>query len=54
MAEVGWFAECDETGWQPYAQTEWGHFPLEVWFPTEQACESFIREQIVGLGILNA
>lgn len=34
----------------PYLQTEGACLPLPVWFPTKEACDEFIRSDILGAG----
>lgn len=58
MDKEGWFADTDDemTGdfkWQPVLQEGCCCFPLPVWFPSEQACEQYIREKILGKGMLD-
>lgn len=56
----GWFADIDEdTGpsdpyrWQPCLETGAGHIPcFSVWFATEDECTQWIRENVLGVGLL--
>lgn len=51
----GWFADWDAeaSGWQPCLETGEGHVPcFEMWFPTEEACRSWIQETVIGAGML--
>jgi hypothetical protein len=52
---TGWFADRGPTddGWFPCVQTETLNLDLEVWFETEAECLRFIREEILGLGLLD-
>lgn len=58
MSEVGWFA-CyeDERGtafpWTPALQCEGSLCPnFDVWFESKEACEDFIRTEILGKPLL--
>ena len=57
---AGWFASEsdpeDATPWgpyQPFVQVSGGCFPLPIWFSTVEDCERFIREDLIGLGVLD-
>uniref|UniRef100_UPI003F493582 hypothetical protein n=1 Tax=Streptosporangium sp. CA-235898 TaxID=3240073 RepID=UPI003F493582 len=55
-SDNGWFAEWDrETtngGWRPVLQLD-GHAPdFDIWFSTKQECEDWIREEVIGCGML--
>ena len=55
MGERGWFADISsdegmEDRWQPHIQCEGVCPSLDVWFETEEDCNQFIREQIIGKG----
>ena len=60
MSETGWFADvADEEDtpnprapWQPVIQTAGCCFPLPVWFESREACEQFIRADILGRELL--
>lgn len=51
-----WFADIDQDcpedalpRWQPCLETGAGHVPcFEVWFPTRESCEDWIRDVVVG------
>lgn len=55
----GWFSDVDpddETGyaWQPCIQTDAGSVPsLSVWFATEADCDAFIRDYVLGRGMID-
>lgn len=60
MSDDGWFADLaddDERDprwpWQPFLQTNGCCFPLRVWFASEKDCVDFIRDEIVGRGLLD-
>jgi hypothetical protein len=60
MDEIqGWFADQDdrdgtrEMRWRPYLQGEAACIPLDIWFDTKDACEGYIREQVIGAGMLD-
>lgn len=52
----GWFADIDtdQTGthvWQPCLQHQPGMImSMSIWFSTEQDCQTFIRDCIIGHG----
>ena len=56
MTRVGWFADVDQEQcdtaqkWQPCLETGTGHIPcFEVWFDTKEACEAYIRDEILPI-----
>lgn len=57
-ARRGWFADWDNDatngyGWQPCLETGQGHVPcFQVWFKTKAECESFIADNVIGVGWL--
>lgn len=60
MSNEGWFADlADEEErdprcpWQPFLQISGCCFPLPVWFASEEDCMEFIRDDIVGRGLLD-
>lgn len=54
----GWFADIDEeaTGahrWQACLETGTGIVPsISIWFATEEDCLQWIRENVLGVGLL--
>lgn len=56
MNDQGWFSDCGDvskqTGayiWQPCLQLGGGHIPcFEVWFDSKEACDEFIRDEVLG------
>ena len=57
----GWFADVDldvKAGppkWQPCFETGHGHVPsFAIWFDTEEECLGWIRENILGAGLLDS
>jgi hypothetical protein len=54
----GWFADIDEgtpsgdMQWAPFLQLDWGAPSMDVWFASEEDCLRFIREEVVGKGVL--
>lgn len=51
--ETGWLSGIDPemTGphrWQPVLQTSWGCVAFELWFATEEECDAFIRDEVLG------
>lgn len=58
MGKRGWFADWDteatEKGYQPCLETGTGHVPcFQVWFYTKRECEQWIRENVLGVGMLD-
>lgn len=54
---MGWFADIDEGApapfaWQAFLQDASGCSPLPIWFPSKSACEDYIKDTIIGLGML--
>lgn len=53
----GWFAEFDDEvvlpgRWRPVLQLD-GHAPdFDIWFPTKEECEGWIRTQVIGRTML--
>jgi len=51
-----WFADIDQDQpadqpyrWQPCLETGTGHIPcFEVWFPSKEDCEDWIRKYVIG------
>lgn len=57
MTGLGWFAEPDpETPaypWRPVLQLEGTCAPdFDIWFKTKDECETWIRENVLGAGML--
>lgn len=55
--EGGWFADIDNEGddpatWQPVLAYDGGCVAVSVWFHSERECLDFIRDVIVGKGML--
>lgn len=58
--EDGWFADTAMDGddppdgypWQPVLQAGNSCHPIDVWFRTEEECLSYIRDNILGKGVL--
>ena len=54
----GWFADIDPEQpegayrWQPVLQTDGVVPSFEMWFATEDACLEWIREQVIGHGMI--
>lgn len=55
----GWYADesdPDESGrgliWQPHLRTGDGVDVLDHWFDTEEECTRYIRERVLGRGML--
>lgn len=61
MNNTGWFADVNPKAdnsltdyvWQPCIQTDIGCFDIEVWFNSKEACEYFIRDHLLGKGLLD-
>lgn len=57
---VGWFSDIEDRPnhqypWQPCLQAELGLcLSLDIWFPTQEACDNFIKESILGKGMIDA
>jgi hypothetical protein len=58
---AGWFADPgdkDDDGyderypWRPYLQISAGCVPLRLWFASKEDCEQFIRDEVLGKGLL--
>lgn len=56
----GWFADPSDPEdrderwpWQAFIQTAGGCYPLPLWFETKEACERFIRDDVLGRGMLD-
>jgi len=49
-----WFADVAQDSkppyvWQPCLETGTGHIPcFEVWFDSKEACEDWIRQNVIG------
>jgi hypothetical protein len=49
-----WFAEYDDTQqtgtckWTPVMEGDGATIGVQIWFETQQACEEFIRDEIIG------
>ena len=57
MSKYGWFADIDEESpegypWQPCLQLDMHCVDIEVWFESREACEQFIRDEILGKPML--
>lgn len=58
MSARGWFGDVDPEAqsdyqWQPCLETGTGHVPcFDVWFATEAECVEWIRENVIGVGML--
>lgn len=58
--DEGWFAEFDREAsagvpWRPVLQLDGGHAPdLDIWFASQQECEDWIRDNVIGRGMLDA
>lgn len=61
----GWFADVPavdewadapspESPWRPYLQLDGIRVSMNVWFRTEDDCTQFIREEVLGKGMLDA
>jgi hypothetical protein len=53
----GWFADIDRDAepnypWQPCLQLDGICHSFQVWFATEAECVAYIKEQILGRGLL--
>lgn len=49
----GWWADQEADGWAPTFQIgRAGCVSLPIWFKTEEECLSFMRENIIGAGLL--
>lgn len=54
-----WFADVDPEAtfrwsYRPYIQTKGGVVcSLDIWFEDEEECLEFVRNEIVGVGILD-
>lgn len=59
MDRTGWFADVADPEdrvegweWQPFLQVAGCCFPLLVRHQTKEACEEFIRRNVIGQGML--
>lgn len=62
MRRTGWFADvCNDdaetdpvtlVSWQPCLQVDGAVHSFDVWFASREDCEAYIREEIVGQGML--
>ena len=56
----GWWAEMDEEQsrvgeycWHPTLQVDGIQHNVDVWLSSQEACEEFIRREILGQGMLD-
>lgn len=51
----GWFSEWDEEAqaFQPVIQTKHGTIArLDIWYDEETHCDGFIRQEVIGEGMI--
>lgn len=57
MNKRGWFADVDPEmkafKWQPCCQVDGMVQSLDIWFSSKEGCEDWIREEVLGLGMLD-
>ncbi|MBA2896422.1 hypothetical protein [Nonomuraea soli] len=51
---LGWFADYDERSdeWKPYLQLDGCALPLMISFRSESDCETLIRDDVLGRGLI--
>lgn len=59
-ARQGWFADVDPDEqpsprypWQPVLQIDGMCMSIDVWHANQKACEAFIRDRIIGQGMID-
>ena len=59
MPMFGWFADVDEDSaineysWRPYLQCDGYVAGLDIWFETEEACNQWIRENVLDKRLID-
>lgn len=61
MSDGGWLAVKERPDedhdhrypWFPALEVGGSSYPLPVWFATEDECEAFIRDTVIGKGLLS-